>query len=323
MFCISGTYGVEMELRHLRYFMAVAETGSLSRASAKLFMAQPPLSVQIRQLEDELGVALFTRHPKGVSLTVAGQRLLPQAQDMLERAGRLADLGRNVSEQPGTTLAVGYVPSASKTVLPDLFGHLRRLQPLLRLELREMTSDEQIEALVAGRIDAGIARNVHRHVRVGVACETPDPFCLAVPSKEVRSRAPALDLRHFSEHSFVAFTRHMGPAYFDQSIHLCRLAGFSPRIRYEASTLHGVLDLVGAGAGVALVPATACLMGAKGLHVSPLRQSAKGEVLALLKRKSDANPLLPQLEQVVGTIFAGLASRMARVLHQRRRIAHD
>ncbi len=303
-----------MELRHLRYFTAVAETGSLSRASEKLFMAQPPLSVQIRQLEDELGTALFTRHPKGVSLTVAGQRLLPQARDLLERAGRLADLGRSLSVQPDGLLAVGYVPSASSTVLPDIVRKLRASHPLLRLELREMTSDEQIEALVGGRIDAGVARNAHRHVRVGVACEIPDPFCLAAPTSDIRSAGRAVDLGDFAQHSFVAFTRHRGPAYFDQSIHLCRLAGFSPRIRYEASTLHGVLDLVGAGLGVALVPATACLMGRPGLRVSALRKSARGEVLALLRRKSDTNPALPLLEQAVGAVFSRLASRVERVL---------
>jgi DNA-binding transcriptional LysR family regulator len=123
-----------------------------------------------------------------------------------------------------------------------------------------------------------------------------------------------MDLRHFSEHDFVAFTRHTGPAYFDQSIHLCRQAGFSPRIRYEASTLHGVLDLVGAGLGVALVPASACLLGNKALRVWPLRRRDQAEVLALLRRKSDANPLLSALEQSVSEIFHALASRLERML---------
>lgn len=138
-----------MELRHMRYFVAVAETGSLSRASEKLFIAQPPLSVQIRQLELELGAALFTRHPKGVFLTPAGQSLLPHARDLLERAARLVDVVCDASDAPGGTVAMGFVPSASSTVIPELVRSLRRDHPSIELQLREMTSDEQNEALVA------------------------------------------------------------------------------------------------------------------------------------------------------------------------------
>ena len=121
-----------MELRHLRYFVAVAETGNLSRAAEKLFVAQPPLSVQIRQLEQELGQPLFTRHPKGVRLTAAGQALLPEARHLLHRAARIVDLTRDASEGPGGNLSVGFVPSASSTVLPALVRQLRKLHPRLR-----------------------------------------------------------------------------------------------------------------------------------------------------------------------------------------------
>ena len=303
-----------MELRHLRYFAAVAETGNLSRAAEKLFIAQPPLSLQIRQLEDEFGVALFTRHPKGVRLTAAGESLLPEARHLLERAAHLADAARNAGRGPGGTIGLGYVPSASSTVLPELVRRLRKLQPTLRLQLRELISDEQNEALVAGHIDAGIARTVARHARVTVACQIDDPFCLALPSAAARSLAATVDLRAFAEHDFVAFTRHRGPAYFDRSIHVCSQAGFSPRIRYEASTVHGVLDLVSAGLGVALVPASSALLGVKGVRLQALRRRGAGEVLALLRRKTDANPLLPALVQVVGSIFEGLEQRMAAAL---------
>ena len=117
---------------------------------------------------------------------------------------------------------MGYVPSASSTVIPDLVHRLRRDHPALVIQLREMTSDEQIEALVAGHIDADITRNVARHARVRIACATPDPFCLAVPVAGLRGQEAATtwDLRHFAKYGFVAFTRHKGPAYFDQSFHL-------------------------------------------------------------------------------------------------------
>jgi DNA-binding transcriptional LysR family regulator len=305
-----------MELRHLRYFAAVAETGNLSRAAEKLFIAQPPLSLQIRQLEEELGVVLFTRHPKGVRLTTAGQSLLPEARQLLERAGRLPELAQAAGSRAGGSVTLGYVPSASSTVLPDLVRQLRKSHPTVTIGLREMISDEQNEALVAGHIDAGIARSASRHARVSVACQIPDAFCLALAGAEARAAAPTLDLRDYAGHGFVAFTRHRGPAYFDQSIHLCRQAGFSPRIRYEASTVHGVLDLVSAGLGVALVPASTALLGIKGVRVRALRRRHAGEVLSLLRRKVDTNPLLAVTEQLVASIFERLAQRTRVALRQ-------
>lgn len=300
-----------MELRHLRYFVAVAETGSLSRAAEKLFVAQPPLSVQIRQLEDELGTPLFVRHPKGVRLTAAGQALLPEARFLLERAARVRDVVRDAGA--GGSFTLGFVPSASSTVLPELVRRLRRQQPGLKLEVRELISSEQVEALVAGHIDAGLARAPARHPRLQVAQQMADPFCLALPS-EPAPPAGAVDLRQWAERDFVGFTRHRGPAYFDQAIHLCSQAGFSPRIRVEASTVHGVLDLVGAGLGVALVPASTALLGVRGATLRPLRRPAAGEVLALLRRKADTHPLLPVVEEAVAAIFAALGPRVDKLV---------
>lgn len=300
-----------MELRLLRYFTAVAETGSLSRAAEKLFIAQPPLSLQIRQLEEELGVALFTRHPKGVRLTPAGEALLPEARALLERAGQLADIVRSPSRGAALSVSIGFVPSASSTVIPELVRRLRKSHPDLDIRVREMISDEQNEALAAGQIDVGIARGAPRHPRIAITCSVADPFSLAEPGVRGRGKANAVELRDYADHSFVAFTRHRGPAYFDQSIHLCGQAGFSPRIRYEASTVHGVMDLVSARLGVALVPASAVLLGVKGVNVRRLRQAGKDEVMALLRRKTDSNPVLADLHAMTAEIFDDLGRRVA------------
>ncbi|GHC97376.1 LysR family transcriptional regulator [Pseudorhodoferax aquiterrae] len=304
-----------MELRHLRYFIAVAETGSLSRAAEKLFIAQPPLSVQIRQLEDAMGTPLFVRHPKGVRLTAAGEALMPEARALLDRAGHLKERLRG--DGASGTLALGYVPSASSTVLPALVRELRAAHPQLRIELREMISSAQTEALVAGHLDAGIARSAARHPRVVAPAQMDDPFCLASPATEPPAppaRPRAIDLHGLAEQDFVAFTRHRGPATFDQSIHLCARAGFSPRIRYEASTVHGVLDLVAAGLGHALVPQSAVLLGRTGVAFRRIRSPAQDQVLALLRRKRDARAVPQWLDQAVRAIFGQMAQRMATEL---------
>lgn len=298
-----------MELRHLRYFMAVAETGSLSRAAEKLFIAQPPLSVQIRQLEDELGLPLFVRHPKGVRLTTAGEALLPEARHLLDRAGRLKTLvqGAEVSSH----LVLGYVPSASSTVLPALLGRLKTDAPGLDVELREMISSEQIDALVAGHLDAGLMRLRPRHPHLVTAARMADPFCLAMPGSPIPgSRHHRVELRSMAERDFIAFTRHRGPAYFDQAIHLCAKAGFSPRIRYEASTVHGVLDLVRGGLGVALVPTSCAVMGIQDIAFRMLDTTVPGQMLTLVRRKSNPHDQWSLVERTTRTIFDDIERRL-------------
>lgn len=308
---IAMEYG-RVELRHLRYFVAVAEAGSLSRAAGKLFIAQPPLSVQIRQLEDEMGGALFVRHPKGVRLTPAGLALLPEARSLLAHAARLREQVRGTAS--GGRLALGIVPSAAGTVLPGLVRSLREQHPQLRLDVRELITTEQVDALVGGQIDAGLARSPGRHAGLHVACRLADPFCLAVPQASPAAGLVVADLKAFAEHPFVAFTRHRGPAYFDQAIRLCSQAGFSPRIEFEASTVHGVLERVGAGLGVALVPASAVLLGTAGVVLRALLRPGRAETLTLLRRNVQAHPLMPEIEHAVEAIFEAMAAEVTRRL---------
>ena len=296
-----------MELRHLRYFVAVAETGNLSRAAEKLFIAQPPLSVQIRQLEEELGSVLFVRHAKGVRLTAAGEALLAEARALLDRAAHLKDHLRG--DAAGSVLAVGYVPSASSTVLPELIRALRAQVPGLRIEPREMISSDQVEALAAGHLDVGIVRHLPRHPRLQATARMADPFCVVSPAEG--TPPGAIDLAALAEHDFVGFTRHRGPAYFDLSIHLCAQAGFSPRMRCEASTVHGVLDLVGAGLGHALVPESAVLLGRESVVFRRICKPAQALPLALLRRKADDRVLLQRVDATVQEIFTHMALRIA------------
>ncbi|MGE0800786.1 MAG: LysR family transcriptional regulator [Lautropia sp.] len=301
--------GAIMELRHLRYFLAVAEAGNLTQAARKLHIAQPPLSVQIRQLEDELGVPLFVRHPKGVRLTAAGEALLPAARDALDRVLRLREIVAGKAGGPG--FALGYVPSAGGTVLPGLLRRLRAARPGIVLQLREMISSEQVEALAAGGLDAGLLRLLPRDPRLMVAARLADPFCLALPHGGPTVSAAAVDLRAFADHPFVAFTRHRGPAYFDQAIHLCARAGFSPRIDHEASTLHGLLDLVAAGLGAALVPRSARLLARRGVRFQAIRGRQPDQVLALVQRRPAAGPLDDVARQAAAVVFAQMSQAVS------------
>jgi DNA-binding transcriptional LysR family regulator len=297
-----------MELRHLRYFIAVAEAGNLSRAAENLCIAQPPLSVQIRQLEEELGGPLFLRYAKGVRLTPAGEALLPEARELMDRAERLSRLTRQVEAPPPGKLSIGLVPSAFSIVVPPLMEELRRQMPQLEVELSEMISSDQAEAIAGGRIDGGIARNPTRQANVVVARRMRDPFCLAVRSGS--SRATQVSLRSMVNETFIAFAGHQGRrTYFDQSMQQCRQAGFVPRIGHEASTVHGVLQLVASGLGVALVPASAALLEVSGVTLLPLRGSGHGGSLAFLRRDTQQRlPLMEVFETAVATVFDRLGA---------------
>ena len=303
-----------MDLRQLRYFVAVAEAGSISRAAEKLFIAQPPLSLQIAKLEAALGARLFERHARGVRPTAAALALLPEARALLDRAARLRDRLRGTGGPQAPPVRLGVVPSALSTVLPRLAARLEAGGDGPPVEPSEAISAEQVDGLLAGRLDAAIVRGVPRHARLAVGPSLADPFVLAVPQRRAPRPRRTVALRDFADADFVAFTRHRGPAYFDRAIHACARAGFSPRIRVEASTVHGVLGLVGAGFGVALVPATAVLLRAPHVVLLPLATATGAERLAWVERRGDPSPAIPVVRTAVAEVFAAIAADVADAL---------
>jgi DNA-binding transcriptional LysR family regulator len=299
-----------MELRHLRYFVAVAELGSVSRAAEKLFIAQPPLSTQIRQLEDEVGVPLLVRYPRGVRTTSAGKVFLNEAKEVLARAENARQRARQ--HDRGGFLRLAYVPSAGHTVLPRLLPRLKQAHPHAELEVVEMITAQQLAALQADRIDVGYARLPAGAPENLALIELSDPFCLAIPEGHPLRAKGSIALRAASGAIFVSYTRYGGPAYYDQMIGLCMEAGFSPDIRYEASTLFGVLDLVSAGLGVALVPASSVLLVPKPVMLRALTRPSRTGALGCVSRKQDPNPLVTAIASLTNTVFADLRSEIRR-----------
>ena len=301
-----------MELRHLRYFVAVAECGSISRASEELFIAQPPLSVQIRQLEDELGTRLLIRYPRGVGLTPAGEIFLQEAKDLLARAERAKRMAHAVSNEEGGQLRIGFIPSAGHMVLQRLIRELRRQRPRSDIDVVEMISDVQLQALHRMEIDVGIVRNPFASTSGLATIELVDPFCLAIPAGHPLEGRPPIALREAAHHVFVSFTRHRGRAFFDQAISLCTDAGFSPNIRYEASTLFGVLDMVSAGLGIALVPASSAILNPQHLALRLLLEPSRPGRLSLVHRRDDPNPAVATLAASAESVFAELKEEIRR-----------
>ncbi len=250
-----------MELRHLRYFVSVAELGSISRAAEKLFIAQPALSAQIRQLEEEVGAALLVRLPRGVRLTPAGESFFDDARAILARAQQASVRAREKQSGQRTTLRLGLVPTATHSVLPGLLRRMRELGLAANIEVREMITSHQLQALRNDEIDLGLARPGEGSTPAETVAAIDDPYCLVVPVGHALAAGDgALNLKRAAREHFVGFSRYREVDYFDRTAALCQESGFTPDIRHEAGQFVNVLALVACGLGLAIVPASAATL---------------------------------------------------------------
>ncbi|HLG94869.1 MAG TPA: LysR substrate-binding domain-containing protein [Bryobacteraceae bacterium] len=245
----------EIELRHLRYFLAVAETLHFSRAAQRLGLAQPPLSQQIKQLEQLIGHRLFDRTTRGVKLTLAGQLLADRARSTIEKVhDDLAQVRRLGRGEEGT-LTVGFAGSVMFTELRAAIEAYRRRYPKVELRLREMYTSALITGLLEGTLDLAFLRDGGPTEGVQVTTLFEEPFVAVLPEKHPlggKRRLRVSDLRH---EPFVFFARRMGPLAFDRTMACCEAHGFRPHIVQEAPQWPTLVRLVAAGLGVSLAPA--------------------------------------------------------------------
>ena len=247
-----------MELRHLRYFVAVAEELHFSRAAERLHIAQPPLSQQIRQLEDELGVRLFERTRRRVLLTDAGRLVLEEARRTIAQAARVISVARRSAEGAAGFLRLGFSSSAPYTTLPAILRRFRAQFPDVKLALFERSSEEQIELLAADTIDAAFVRRPIENAPESLVVKTilREPLVLALPRSHRLCRRRSVEVKALADESFILFPRHAAPGLYDQVAAICRRAGFQPKVSQEAVQMQTIISLVSAGLGVAIVPAS-------------------------------------------------------------------
>lgn len=253
-----------MELRHLRYFVAVAEEKHMTRAARRLGIQQPPLSLQIRALEKELQVQLFRRKPRGVELTDAGLSFLDSARVVLDQVERAVATTRRTARGEQGRLVVGFTSSAPfHPFVPRIFRAFRETSPLVSLELEESGSSELVQQLHSEEIDAAFIRSpVADLVGLTVRPLTEEPMLVALPTGHRLATAPrsgrgsVLRLSALAEETFILYKRPGAPGLYDSIIAACRSAGFSPRVGQEAPRIISTLNLVAAGLGVSIVPSS-------------------------------------------------------------------
>ncbi|HEY3328704.1 MAG TPA: LysR family transcriptional regulator [Capsulimonadaceae bacterium] len=246
-----------IELRHMRYFVAVAEELHFGRAAQKLYIAQPPLSQQIRHLEQQIGVELFDRSHRRVRLTEPGRVFLDQARKTLAQAEYSIKSAQASAIGETGRIEVGFVSSATfDDIIPSIIRNFRERHPGVVLALHELTSAEQVQALRDGTIHVGFVRPPVGDDTLTLETVLSEPLVAALPSSHPLARAESVNLADLANDSFVMLPRHMNLSLHDQILSLCQDAGFSPRVAQEAIQLQTITSLVAAGIGVSLVPAS-------------------------------------------------------------------
>ena len=288
-----------MDLRHLRYAIAVADELHFARAARRLHIAQPPLSMQIKDLEDELGVRLFDRAHKKVALTDAGKAFVAEARRTLASAERAVEAARRAARGEVGRLAIGYVASVSYQRLPSILRAFRTRAPDVELALAELSSAEQSRALAAGTLDVGFERRPPA-VEPGLSGTVvrKEPIVVALPRGHALAALRVLRVRDLEREPFVLFPVRPRPSWADVAIDLCRRAGFEPRIAQEAIELAPALSLVAAGIGVTLVPGPVRAMRLPGVVFRALTPAPTSE-LVLVRRAEPPTELLSRFLEVV------------------------
>ncbi|MDX2230814.1 MAG: LysR family transcriptional regulator [Leptolyngbyaceae cyanobacterium bins.349] len=261
-----------MELRHLHYFIAVAEELNFSRAANRLHMAQPPLSQQIRQFEDELGFSLFHRTKRKVELTDAGQVFLEQARQVLQNLEQAVHIAQQASRGEVGQLAIGFVSSAAYNILPPILKALRRQVPNVTLELRELTTREQVKAVWESKLDIGFVRPPLQDEELASSVIFQEPLMVALPEAHPLGQGASISIQSLATEPFILFPRMVAPGLHDLILSLCLQAGFNPAVTQEAIQMQTIVSLVAAEMGVAIVPLSMQNLQRQGVIYRPLQE---------------------------------------------------
>ncbi|UCH47305.1 MAG: LysR family transcriptional regulator [Betaproteobacteria bacterium] len=293
-----------MELRHLRYFVTVATELHFGRAAEKLHISQPPLSMQIRALEDELGVTLLHRTRRHVSLTRAGKAFLQDARQILQRTDQAMLTARRAARGEIGELAVGFISVADYNLLPVVLREFRRLYPMVTLSLKESTTDAQIADLTEGRIDVGFLLPPVTEPGIESVPILREPLIAALPERHpLARRKGSVSLAALADAPFIITPRHMAPGLHDDIVSFCRAAGFSPQVTQEAIQMQTVVSLVSAELGVALIPRSLRNLQRTGVVYKSLKEKSPISEIRLAWRTGDSLPALQ--------LFLELAQQMA------------
>jgi DNA-binding transcriptional LysR family regulator len=293
-----------MELRRLRYFVAVAEELSFNRAAQRLHISQPPLSNQIKQLEGELGVRLFERSSRGVRMTEAGELLLEEARRIFVQVDQTVRTVQHVGHGEVGHLTLGFVPSASNEVLPPLLRAFGERFPGVELFLREMRPDRVVQQLHDKLVDVGFLYLPLEDASLGIECVSREPLVLALAETHPLASEPRVGLQAVAGEPFVLPARYQRmPGLYGQVNEACRQAGFVPKaVQKDVWLMQTIVGLVAGGIRVALVPASLRNLHRRGVVYKAVHGLSPTVELGVVRRGDDESPVVRSFLKVVREI---------------------
>ena len=288
-----------MEFRHLRYFLVLAEELHFGRAARRLSISQPPLSLNIQQLEASVGAQLLTRSSKSVQLTAAGRAFVPAARALLEQAAQAANHARDVGQGMAGSLAIGFSGTMLYSGLPRILERFQAQHPLLRLTLKELSSSEQLVELAHDRLDLGFVHTTRVPPELSQILVSSQAFVCCLPAGHMLARKRSIALRQLQGEAFAVVSRAVSPDYHERILAICTETGFYPEIRYELRHWLSVVSLVSQGMGVALVPAALRQSAMAGTAFVPIDVSTTPYDTQCLWKTSRENAALAAFVQAV------------------------
>lgn len=290
-----------MDLRHLRYFIAVAEEENIGRAAARLHISQPPLTRQIQQLEEELGVRLFTRTPKGMELTQAGELFLEEARNIRSVVEQATERTQRAGQGKLGRLDIAIFGSGILGTIPRLLLAFRNDYPEVKTVLHTMTKAEQIEALRQRRITVGFNRMLAPLPDLATELVATERLLVAINEHHPLAREESVPFQALAEHPMVLFPTGARPNFMDKVMRLCEAAGFVPQVSQEVGDAVTGVALVAGGFGVCLVPESVTALTLPGVVFRPLQDApANASIdLSCLYRADDQSPILSAFLETV------------------------
>ena len=284
-----------IETRLLRYFVALAEELHFGRAAVRLSISQPPLSVAIKQLEDQVQAQLFERNSKEVRLTAAGEHLLPRAKQILTLTSQAAQETTDVARGVRGHLRVGFVGSSLYRGVPQALEAFQKLHPQVRVDMLELNSAEQLQELQQARLDLGLVHSVQPPEDIASLKLMDEAFMACLPDQHPLAQQEVINLAELKNERLILFLSQVSPVYHQRIYQMCQTHGFAPEIRHEVRHWLSVLSLVSLGQGVAIAPASLQRVGMPRVAFRPLTGEQPVSELLAVWRRTPENPLVQSL----------------------------
>ncbi|MEJ8848574.1 LysR family transcriptional regulator [Variovorax rhizosphaerae] len=293
-----------MDMRHLRCFVAVSEEMHFGRAAERLHLTQPPVSLAIKELEEELGVTLLERTSRRIALTRAGEDALRDARAVLAAADTMRKRAREAAQGLLGSLSLGFISLPAYSFLPPTLRNFTEDYQRVKVSLQEGTTDQIIDDVESGRLDVGLVfRTPDLPAALSARLVHTEPLVVALPASHPMAGDSRIALEKLSNERFLGFERHLGPMMFDAIVATCMRHGFSPKL-FPARQMHTIVSLVSGGIGVALVPGSVQALHREGVVYRGMKGEKTFVETVVVWRKSDDSPLvrafasyLPKIKQ--------------------------